>query len=488
MKNPVEIIARTRRRLAWLAAVRTLLHVPLPIAVTLTVALVLNAINALAFDHFGYLIDQSALRLFELSLFGLVAAELIVAAFLAWQSWAHASDFMWAAERIDQSVGAQQEIVTLASLSDPAHTESKSIRSGLFPMLWERVSAYLETFEPTSSFKLDARGPLARSSVFAALALIILSVAIYLLMTVPTPALAVSRRLQLLARSMDKSAAAPAQQQMAAAARDVARDLENPKLPPQEKLAELQALKQELEKYQARQQHAQGGKGNSSGGSSGNGSGGGQGSGQGAGSDKGNGAAATDSGTGQAGKGNQQMVELRNDIAKAQMKLEQEADSGKRNNTAQNDSANGTGAAPKPGDNANQPGGQNQLNGSGASKNPQPSLAGDRMASGQSPNGPRQDKGSMGDTHLGEFPKGGSYERFYKLGEHGPTINIRDARYVTFQLPTEIESAGAGATVPDQARPRATTPYTNAPLKAERLAVSPDEQQLVPPRYRELIH
>jgi hypothetical protein len=30
-------------------------------------------------------------------------------------------------------------------------------------------------------------------------------------------------------------------------------------------------------------------------------------------------------------------------------------------------------------------------------------------------------------------------------------------------------------------------PYTNAPLKAERLPASPDEQQLVPPRYRELI-
>jgi hypothetical protein len=93
----------------------------------------------------------------------------------------------------------------------------------------------------------------------------------------------------------------------------------------------------------------------------------------------------------------------------------------------------------------------------------------------------------MGDTHLGEFPKPGNYQRFYKLGEHGPAINIRDARYVTFQLPTEIQSAGTGAIVPDNTRPRATTPYTNAPLKQERLQISPDEQQLVPPRYRELI-
>jgi hypothetical protein len=93
----------------------------------------------------------------------------------------------------------------------------------------------------------------------------------------------------------------------------------------------------------------------------------------------------------------------------------------------------------------------------------------------------------MGDTHLGEFPKGGNYQRFYKLGERGATIDVRDARYVTFQLPTEIESAGTGAVVADNTRPRATAPYTNAPLKPQRLRASPEEQQLVPPRYRELI-
>lgn len=93
----------------------------------------------------------------------------------------------------------------------------------------------------------------------------------------------------------------------------------------------------------------------------------------------------------------------------------------------------------------------------------------------------------MGDTHLGEFPKPGNYQRFYKLGERGPAINIRDARYVTFQLPTEIESAGTGVLVPDNTRSQAATPYTNSPLKPERLPASPDEQQLVPPRYRELL-
>jgi hypothetical protein len=42
--------------------------------------------------------------------------------------------------------------------------------------------------------------------------------------------------------------------------------------------------------------------------------------------------------------------------------------------------------------------------------------------------------------------------------------------------------------VADAEHPGASVGYTNAPLKQERLADTPDERQLVPPRYRDLIH
>jgi hypothetical protein len=59
---------------------------------------------------------------------------------------------------------------------------------------------------------------------------------------------------------------------------------------------------------------------------------------------------------------------------------------------------------------------------------------------------------------------------------------------VTFRLPTDTLAAGGeGKTVPDTGRPAAQTAYTNAPLREQRLAISPDERQLVPPRYRDLI-
>jgi uncharacterized membrane protein YgcG len=471
---------------------RMLLCGVLPFAVTLAIALNLNKLNGFAFDHFGYLIDAAPARLFQRSLLALALVELGAAAVLAWRAWSHASDFVRAAEQIDRCVGGQQEIVTLAALSDPARPAAAKLRSPLFPMLWERVATYLETFDPRSAFRLELREPLVRSFILAALAIVLFGTVAFALMIQPTPAQAVIHRLQRLASTIDTSAAGPKPQQLAAAARDVAKDLVNPKLPPQEKLAELQALARELEKYQAQQQAAHTGKGNSSGGSgsngsgSSNGSGGGQGAGQGFGSGNSSGISGTGSGADKAAKANQQMAELRNDIAKAQMKLEQEAQSGSQTMTARNDSSNSNGAGPKPGPNRNQPGGQSPSNGSGQVPQPQP-LASGRMASGENLNARGGNHGSTGDTRLGEFPKPGNYQRFLKPGERGPAINVRDARYVTFQLPTEIASTGAGVMVPDNTSPRATTPYTNLPLKQERLPVSPDEQQLVPPRYRELI-
>ena len=115
----------------------------------------------------------------------------------------------------------------------------------------------------------------------------------------------------------------------------------------------------------------------------------------------------------------------------------------------------------------------------------------DASAKGQVPaggtKGGKNEKGGHGDTHLGEFPVAENFPRFYKPGE-GPAIEIRDARYVLFRLPTEVVSASGGKLVPDTNRPTASVPYANVPLKAERLDATPQERQLVPPRYRDLIH
>jgi hypothetical protein len=355
-------------------------------------------------------------------------------------------------------------------------------------MLWRRAIAYLEGFEPKREFRLEFGSPLRWSSLYAVGTLMLLGLAIFALTRPPTPMEALVRSLREVARGLDTPSAP--RRQIAQAARYVARDLENPELPPERKAAELQTLKQAIEKYQE-QKRSGSGSGNSGGGG-GSGKGNGSGSGEGQGSGKGAGGGGQgQGGGGKGGKRESQMMELRNDISKAQAQLQMEAGKGGQAKLAERQNGEeGTGLAPKEGTNPNQAGPRPKPGGGGNIELPQPgSLARNQARAGNSQSDRKDDKGSQGDTHLGDLPKAANYERFYKLGEKGPPIDIRDARYVVFRLPTApVAAGGEGRIVADNGHPSASTAYTNAPLKEQRLPVSPDEQQLVPPRYRDLIH
>ena len=143
-----------------------------------------------------------------------------------------------------------------------------------------------------------------------------------------------------------------------------------------------------------------------------------------------------------------------------------------------------------PGEKPNQPGAANQPTNTGGNKIAKPGEnAAQTEKSGEGgKETAKNDKGSIkGDTRLGEFPAPVRYERFYKPGEHGPPVEIRDARYVRFRLPTAPAAGGTGKTVLDTERPAASTPYANVPLKEQNLEATPDERQQIPPRYRDLI-
>jgi hypothetical protein len=490
--NPVQLIDSAKNRLARIAAVRIGLYGALPLVVTIALAVSVNLIGTLIWRKLGYFLDATRATALREAILGLAGAEIVVVVLLAWRAWRRADDFVGAAQLVDDLVGAHQEILTLATVADPAHPDAKQMRTPLFPMLWRRTISYLDMFDPRREFRLEFGGPLKGSSAFALAVVVLLGFAMLALVRPPTPIQAAAYRLREFAAALGRSGTTPADGELAEAAREVASHLEDPKLPPEQKKQELEALKRQLEKFDARKQTARSGSGKS-GGSNGSGEGNGSGNGTGQGAGKGAGGTGEGGGAGNGGKGpksTQQTVELRNDISKAQAKLEQESKSGDKSKTvARKNDKKGTGRAPKSGENPNQAGPQNKPNGTGDIPMPQPgNLAQNKTPSGTNPNGRKDAKGSQGDTHLGEMPKAASYERFYKPGEKGPPIDIRDARYVTFRLPTEIVSAGGdGRTVRDSTHPTAETPYTNAPLKEQRLAVSPDERQLVPPRYRELL-
>jgi hypothetical protein len=492
--NPVEQIVAARRRLKRVAALRAGLALFVPALTALVLAAALRAIGAATWERVDYALAPARLGGLRLALLIAGVAALAGCAWMAWRAWREADDFMDAAERVDEAINGHQEIVTLASLADPAESPSqRAQRTPLFPLLWRRAAGYLERFDPNGAFAFEIRRPLVRSLPIAAVMVVMLAAAALALIRPPTPEQLQARKLRAAAQQLASSPSS-ADKELASKILAAADALENPQLPPLEKLARLAEAMDELQKQQqgsSPQQSAKNSSGSGEGKSNsgkgtgqGNGqsqdSGNGQGKGQGQNQGKGDNQGSNPNGP----KSNQQIVELQNDLSKAQAQVA--TGSGSKSNApkpGQGDKGN----ALKPGNNPNEKGPSQQPDAIAQGNIPRPDAsAKDKMPAGGAKSG-KNEKGGHGDTHLGEFPVAENFQRFYKPGE-GPAIEIRDARYVLFRLPTEVVSASGGKLVPDTNRPTASVPYANVPLKAERLDATPQERQLVPPRYRDLIH
>lgn len=498
MTNPIEIISASRARLARLALGEVALAGVLPVAATIALACSIEMIDATVWHHWGYVIQPNRGATLRRVAFLTAAVEIVAAAILAIVACRRAADFEETAQKIDELVGARQEVLTLASLADPGRPEQQGRRSALFATLWRHVIGYLETFEPRHAFRFNLVAPVQRAAGLVGVIVIAMLLAGVILIRAPRATLAAAYTLRDFANSIDLPAASPEAHQLAAAARDVARDLENPQLPPRQQLAELRAIKQEIAKLEQLQSSGQKGAGAGQGGGSGEGAGNGSDEGSGSGSGKGaqgagegakKGGNGVGSGGDKSGKDGQS-IRLQNNLAKAEAKLEQASgDTTEKTASAKDQGAKGSGMAPAPG-NPNGAGGAGNPNGTGNVQLPENG----KVAQSQAPasegktTAHKDDAGTQGDTHMGDFPKPVAYERFYKLGEHGPPIDIKNARYVTFRLPASVISAGGeGNLVHDTGMPTASAPYTNAPLKEEHLTAAPDEEQLLPPRYRDLI-
>jgi hypothetical protein len=498
--NPVEQIVAARRRLRQVAALRAGLLLLVPALTALVLAGALRAIGAATWERAGCALTPTRLGDLRLALLLAGVAAIAGCALMAWQAWREADNFIDAAERVDDAVGGHQEIVTLASLADPAESPARRAqRTPLFPVLWRRAAGYLERFDLNGAFAFEIGRPLARSLPIAAVILVMVAAAALALVRPPTAEQVQARRLRAAAKEL-ASSPSPADNDLASKLRAAADALENPDLPPQEKLARLAEAMSELQKQQhgaSPQQSASNSSGSSSGkGNSGKGAGqgngrsqdagNGQGKGQGAGQGQGQGQGQNQQSNPNGPKGKEQIVELQNDLSKAQAQIES-AEASKNN--APKSGQGEKGSALKPGSDPNKKGSSQQPDATaqGNIPLPRPNASAMNQAPGGGTKGGKNEKGGHGDTHLGEFPVAENFPRFYKPGE-GPAIEIRDARYVLFRLPTEVVSASGGKLVPDTTRPAASVPYANVPLKPERLDATPEERQLVPPRYRDLIH
>jgi hypothetical protein len=492
--NPVAQIVAARRRLKQVAALRAGLTLFVPALTALLLAATLAAIGARTWERWGYMLPPARLDGLRLALLIAGVGALAGCTLMAWRAYRETDDLVDAAERVDEAVDGHQEIVTLASLADPAKPSwQRAQQTPLFPLLVRRAAGYLERFDPNRAFAFEVSRPLARSLPIAAVIVVMLAAAALALVRPPTAEQLQARELRAVAEQLASSPSS-ADKELASKILAASKTLENPDLPPLEKLKRLADAMSELQKQQQQGSSAQQSARNASGSGSGTGKGNsekgtgqdhGQGQGQGGGNSQGKGQGQGE-GPGQNSNGpksKQQIVEVRNDLSKAQAEVE--AGSGSRSNApkpGQGDKGN----ALTPGTNPNEKGPSQQPDGTAQGNLPRP----DTSAKGQMPSGGaksgKNEKGGHGDTHLGEFPVAENFQRFYKPGQGSP-IEIRNARYVVFRLPTEVVSASGGKIVPDTNRPTASVPYANLPLKAERLDAAPQERQLVPPRYRDLI-
>lgn len=494
MPNPLEVITRARRRIATLAALRAALYALVPAATCIVLALAMGPLGSLASSATGYAVSaeaESNLRWTLLSVAGFAIATGAVWAYLQYRK---ADDYLAAAGRIDELVHGRQEVLTLASLAHGSGDDGARRRSSLFPVLVKRASALLERFVPEQAIRLDARDALVRSSIAAGVLALAVGVSMVGLLRPPSPLERSAARLREIASTLESPSATSAERALAKAARDAADAIADLSLPPEEKKRRIELAIRLIDKSRGgEEKKSEGGGGDEEGDGEGGKSDkeGGKGTGSGKGQGEGKDQNAEGSGSGEKKDGDKtdaSQVEIRDELEKAQAQVEAEGASepSPRNKPGTEDKG---GTVPQPGQDKGAESAGNQRD-DAASKSEltrdQQKAAEKRERPGDQQRGEQPKDSGQGDTKLGEIPAPSDYQRFLKPGEKGAKVDIRDARYVMFRLPASVVS-GAGRTVEDTARPKAATPYTNAPLKASGDTAPPDERQLVPPRYRDLI-
>ncbi len=524
MDNPIETIGSASARIARLAAIRVMLCAIAPAITAITLGIFLQPIGEVTWAQYGYSLAPDRANALSLGLVGAGIVVLLAGLVLAFRAYRRDHDFVAAAAELDDRLQSAQEIVTFATLANPASPESgRARRTPLFPVLWRRAIALFSGFDVRREFRLEVGEPLRRSSILAGVVALAMVLATLGLVRAPMPENREAAKLRAIAEEIAKTATGSDGTALADKIRQAADALENPNLPREEKKKRIEDAMREADKAAQKRKSSESGKnqgagkstaqngkgkaqgqgqGNSTGSGSGHGksgTGGGQnaggnnsGSGKG---NSGNNSGKTENGTGSAkndkgdqNKGNNSSIELQNELAKAEAQVE----------TA---NAKNPGPDNKPGDDKNQPGANkpgskpDDKSGSQVDPNkpgdvPKPAANGDRNipSAGGNPKNNRDMGSNLGDTHLGEMPTSTNAQRFLKPGEKGSTVDIKDARYVMFRLPGAPSSGNGGKTVLDTDRPTATTAYVNAPLAPTSDDAAPDERQLVPPRYRDMIH
>ena len=525
MANPVETIGSASARIARLAAIRVVLCAIAPALTAIALGLLLEPIGEVTWAQYGYSLAPERADRLSLALVGAGVVVLLIGLVMALRAYRRAHDFVAAAAELDERLECNQEIMTLATLVDPSSPDAgRARRTPLFPVLWRRAIALFGGMDIRQEFKLEVGEPLKRSSILVGVVALAMVLATLGLVRAPTPENREAAKLRAIAEEIAKTGGSDDDKALADTIREAADALENPKLPAEEKMKRLEDAMRQANRAAEKRNNSESGKNQAAGKSSAQGGkGSGKSSGQGNSSGTGSGQGKSESGSGQAmsgnnagsgkggggnnsgknpngnssaknsqnnqGKPDEQNIKLQDELAKAEAQVETANPQNPSPDSKPGDDKSQGGGANKPGDKSDENSGS-RLDPNKAGNIPKAGANGDRNmpSAGGNPQNNRDMGSNLGDTHLGEMPTSTNAQRFLKPGEKGTKVDIKDARYVMFRLPGAPSSGSGGKTVLDTDRPTATTAYVNAPLAPTSDDAPPDERQLVPPRYRDMIH
>src|ERR1700693_1155256 len=247
--NPVELISASRKRLARNAAIRTSSYFLAPALTATALGALPPAIGAMTWQQMGYLVEPEVLSDARFALIALGFFALLVGAYRGWSDYRASDDLVGAAVQVDQRVHANEQVVTLATLSRPGVPETA--RSSLFPVLWRNVMTVLSAFDPEKEFTIQLGDPLKHSWLPTTVVIVACGLSMLAFIRLPTPLEKTATELRDLANKIDASATTPEDKQLAQKVKRVAISLASSNVPPEEKQKEIEAVLAEVEKKEA---------------------------------------------------------------------------------------------------------------------------------------------------------------------------------------------------------------------------------------------
>src|SRR5271168_2783103 len=178
-----------------------------PALTAIMLGVLLEPIGNLTWARYGYSLAPDRAAVLSIVLIGAGVAVIAAGLVMAFRAYRRANDFVAAAAELDDLLECNQEIVTFATLANPAAPESsRARRTPLFPVLWRRAIAFFVNVDIRREFKLKAGEPLKRSSIFAGLVALAMVFATLGLMSPPTPESIEAAKLRAIAQEIAKTA------------------------------------------------------------------------------------------------------------------------------------------------------------------------------------------------------------------------------------------------------------------------------------------